>query len=131
MPAPSVATSTPKKSESTQEQRKETVRKALLAANQALADGRLTTPPETSAYTLFNQVLKLEPGSEEAARGLKSVRDGLINRTLAELAGNALNDARRSLQAASEMGADPMLVANLQDEIDYQQRVSSSPTENQ
>lgn len=129
--APSVTSPAAQNGESSEKQAQEMVRTTLLAANQALADGRLTAPTQTSAYTLFSEVLKLEPGSQEAANGLKSVREALINRTLAELAGRSLNDARKSLQAASEMGADPMLVANLQDEIDYQQRMSSSPTENQ
>jgi hypothetical protein len=79
------------------------------------------SPPDANAYTLYNRVLALDPESAEAKRGLQSVRAGLINNTLASLAGNALDDARRSLKAAADAGADPMLVANLQGEIEYRQ----------
>jgi hypothetical protein len=95
--------------------------RALFAADQALAQGRLMSPPEANAFALYNRVLALDPESPEAKRGLQSVRARLINNTLASLAGNALEDARRSLKAAADAGADPMLVANLQGEIEYRQ----------
>jgi len=98
-------------------------RRALFAADLALAQGRLTTPPEASAYTLYSRVLALDPGSPEARNGLQSVRDELVNRALAQLAGGALDDARRSLQAAADSGADPLLVARLRGEVDYRQRL--------
>ena len=100
-------------------------RRALFAADQALAQGRLTTPPDANAYALYNRVLALDPESPEARNGLKSVREKLINRALAELAGNALDDARRSLETAAEVGADPLLVANLRDEVDYRQLINT------
>ena len=108
--------------ETTQAQPAELAR-ALFAADRALAQGRLTSPPESSAYALYNRVLALDPGSGEAKKGLQSVRQGLINRALAQLAGNALDDARQSLQAAADAGADPMLVADLRGEIDSRQRL--------
>ena len=95
------------------------LRRDLRAAALALAQGRLTSPPEASAYTLYNRVLALDPGSPEAMSGLQSVRQGLINRALAQLAGNRLDDARRSLQAAADAGADPQLVADLRGEVEY------------
>jgi hypothetical protein len=98
--------------------------RALIAADQALADGRLTTPKESSAYTLYKRVLAIDPGSAAAKRGLQSVRDGVINRALAELANSRLDDARRSLKTAAEVGADPLLLANLQNEVDQRQRVT-------
>ena len=101
------------------------LRRDLLAADLALAQGRLTTPPEGSAYTLYNRVLALDPGSPEARTGLQAVRQELINRALAQLAGNALDDARRSLQAAANAGADPQLIADLRSEVDYRQRLSN------
>jgi hypothetical protein len=97
------------------------LRRDLLAADLALAQGRLMTPPETSAYTLYNRVLAVDPGSPEATSGLQSVRQGLINRALAQLAGDDLDDARRTLQSAADAGADPRLIADLRDEVDYRQ----------
>jgi len=96
--------------------------RALFAADQALAQGRLMTPPESSAYTLYSRVLAIDPGSPQANSGLQSVRQALINRAMAQLAANALDDARRSLQEATDAGADRSLVAHLRDEVDYRQR---------
>jgi hypothetical protein len=45
----------------------------------------------------------------------------LINRALAQLAGDDLDDARRTLQSAADAGADPRLIADLRDEVDYRQ----------
>ncbi len=98
-------------------------RRTLRAADVALEQGRLTTPPEASAYTLYNKVLALDPDSPEARSGLQSVRQGLINRALAQLASDALDDARTSLQAAADTGANPMLVADLLREVDYRQQL--------
>jgi hypothetical protein len=98
--------------------------RALLAADQALADGRLTTPTETSAYTLYKRVLAMDPGSVEAKKGLQSVRAAVINRALAQLASRQLEDARRTLKTASDVGADPVLLANLRNEVEYRQRLA-------
>ena len=100
-----------------------TLRRDLLAAELAFAQGRLTTPPEASAYTLYNRVLALDPGSPQAMSGLQSVRQELINRVLAQLAGDDLDDARRTLQAAADAGANPQLIADLRGEVDYRQRL--------
>jgi hypothetical protein len=45
----------------------------------------------------------------------------LINRALAQLAGDDLDDARRTLQSAADAGANPLLIADLRDEVDYRQ----------
>ena len=105
------------------------VTRTLFAADQALAQGRLTTPAEANAYTLYNRVLAVNPESVEARTGLKSVRQGLINRALAQLASGALEDARMSLQAATDVGADPSLVAHLRDEVNYRQQVVNARAE--
>ncbi len=105
------------------------VTRTLFAADQALAQGRLTTPAEANAYTLYNRVLAVNPESVEARTGLKSVRQGLINRALAQLASGALEDARMSLQAATEVGADPSLVTHLRDEVNYRQQVVNARAE--
>lgn len=98
-------------------------RRALRAADVALEQGRLTTPPEANAYTLYNRVLDLDPKSPEARSGLQSVRQALINRALAQLASDALDDARKTLQAAADTGANPLLVGDLLREVDYRQQL--------
>jgi hypothetical protein len=101
----------------------------LQAADLALAQGRLTTPPESSAATLYNRVLAEDPKSPEATRGLQSVRQALINRALAALAAGRLDDAQRTLEAAAEVGADPGLVADLSAEVAFRQRSIGGPNE--
>ena len=98
----------------------------LRAGDVALAQGRLMTPTETSAYTFYKKVLALDPKSAEALGGLKSVRQGLINRALADLAMNELDGARSSLQAAANAGVNPALVADLRGEVEYRQRLSDA-----
>jgi hypothetical protein len=98
-------------------------RRDLLAADLALAQGRLVTPPESSAYTLYSRVLAQDPGSDRASRGLQAIRQGLINQVLAQLAGGDLDAARMSLQAAERVGANPQLVTDLGGEVDYRQRL--------
>ena len=109
--------------EATQALEAELARQDLLAADLAMELGRLVEPPEESAYTLYNRVLNRYPDSPEANAGLKAVRQGLINRTLAQLAGNELDNARSSLQAAETAGVNPQLIANLRGEIEYRQQL--------
>src|SRR5262249_37925306 len=61
--ASSVAAKTPLQGKAARDQAGQ---RALAAANQALADGRLTSPPEENAYTLYNKVLAIDPGSAKA-----------------------------------------------------------------
>lgn len=96
-------------------------RRDLQAANLALAEGRLTMPPDSNAYRLYNRVLAVDPGSPEAMEGLQAVRQALINRALAQLAGDELEAARRTLQSAADTGADADLVTNLLAEVDYRE----------
>jgi hypothetical protein len=98
-------------------------RRDLRAADLALAQGRLTTPPEVNAFALYTGVLERDPGSAEASRGLQTVRQALVNRALAQLADDALADARRTLMAAAEAGVNPKLIADLRTEVDYRQRL--------
>jgi hypothetical protein len=99
----------------------------LLAADLALAQGRLTFPPEENALALYTRVLSEDPGSPEAMSGLQAVRRELVNRALAQLASNDLDGSRQTLQAAADAGVDPQLVANLRDEVDYRQEQMDAP----
>jgi TonB family protein len=101
----------------------QTRRGLLRAADLALEQGRLTTPPASNAYAHYSRLLELDPDSKPAVQGLQSVRQALINRTLAQLAAVALDDARSSLAAAAETGVNAQLVADLRSEIDYRQRL--------
>jgi TonB family protein len=101
-------------------------RRILLSADTALSQGRLTAPPGSNAYELYNRVLELEPDSKEASKGLQTIRQRLINQALAQLATGALEEAGDSLQAAADAGANPMMVADLNREVNYRQRLADA-----
>jgi len=98
----------------------------LLAAQLALAQGRLTQPPEDSAFTLYKQLLASNPESSEARRGFRTLGTALVNRAFAEVAAERWSDARATLAAAAEAGASPNLVADLSGEVAYQQRLADA-----
>lgn len=54
------------------------VRKLLDAAQQALADDRLTTPAEHSAYGYYRQILDLAPAHPVASQGLERIVERYI-----------------------------------------------------
>ena len=91
-----------------------------------MAKGRLTQPPEDSAYTLYKRLVAFNPESSEARRGLQAVGAALVNRAFAELAAKRWSDARATLAAAAEAGASPDLIANLSGEVDYQRRLADA-----
>jgi hypothetical protein len=101
-------------------------RRILLSADRALEQGRLVQPPEANAFDLYSRVISLDPEIEEAAAGLVAVRQALINRALAQLATGDLKNADESLVAAAEAGANPMMVADLRNEVEYQIRIADA-----
>jgi TonB family protein len=98
----------------------------LLAAELALVRDQLIAPRETSAFALFSRVLQRYPDSPEAQLGLQAVREKLINRTFAQLAEGAWIDAAATLEAAEEAGADPQLVIDLRNEVDYRLQLAEA-----
>ncbi len=100
----------------------------LATADLALAQGRLVTPAEASAFTLYSKVLDIEPDSVEAAEGIKAIQQGLINQALAQLARNELLEAESTLASANMTGANPSLVADLQAEVEFRQKLAAAQT---
>ncbi len=98
----------------------------LLAAELALAQGRLTQPPEDNAYSLYKKLVASNPESSDARRGFQALGAALVNRAFAELAAKRWGDARATLAAAAEAGASPNLVADLSGEVAYQQRLADA-----
>ncbi len=99
------------------------VKQKLVAAADALQADKLAPPAEPNAFTLYQQVLAVEPDSEAAKRGLDLVRAGLLDRARALLAADDLAQTRVHLDAAESAGANPGDVAKLRDEMDYRQRL--------
>ena len=55
--------------------RSKDIEKFLISAKESLDAYRLTTPPETSAYHYYNEVLKLDPENREAKQGIEEIAD--------------------------------------------------------
>lgn len=54
----------------------------LAAAEQAIRENRLMTPEQGSAYSLYQQVLALAPGSEDAKRGFEKIVERYVRLAL-------------------------------------------------
>lgn len=99
------------------------VKEQLLAAAEALQLDRLMPPAEPNAYTLYNKVLAVEPGSEAALRGLELVREGLLDRARTLLSAADMTETLAHLDAAERAGADAGQIAELRSAAEYQQRL--------
>lgn len=95
----------------------------LIAAAEALQADKLMPPMQPNAFTLYQQVLAVEPDSEAAKRGLELVRAGLLDRARTLLAADDMSEARAHLAAAERAGASATEVANLRERADYRQRL--------
>jgi TonB family protein len=98
----------------------------LVAASEALQSDRLMPPASPNAFDLFNAVLARDPSSAAAQRGLALVRDALLDRTGSLIAGGSLDQAGTLLVQAKVAGADPLQVAQLQQELAYRTRLKDA-----
>jgi TonB family protein len=95
----------------------------LLAAAEALQADRLMPPASPNAFDLFSAVLKRDPESDAAQRGLALVQDALLDRAGALIAAGSLAEAGALLAQAQVAGAKPARIAALQADLAYQQRL--------
>lgn len=72
----------------------------LAAAEQAMAEDRLTTPPVGSAYALYQEVLALAPGNEAAERGLEKIVERYVQLALRAAELQRYPQARSMLERA-------------------------------
>jgi TonB family protein len=99
------------------------VKEQLRAAAEALQADRLMPPAEPNAFTLYQQVLAVEPDSEAAKRGLELVRSGLLDRAHTLLAADDMAATRAHLDDAERAGADGAAITRLRERADYRQRL--------
>ena len=91
----------------------------LDAAEAALADDRLTAAPgEESAHTLYEEVLKLDPGNEEATRGVERVVERFVELALEAADTWQLARARSMLARARLIDPDHPSIAPTQSQVD-------------
>lgn len=83
------------------------IERLLGEAEQALEDGALVEPSDTSAWGLYQQILALDDDNETALRGLEAVRAGLLARIDVLLEQGDFGEADALLAQAAERGADP------------------------
>jgi len=72
----------------------------LGSAANALGEGRLVEPPGENALDLYRAVLSLDPGNEQAARGIARVADALLAEAEVALFNGDLASAASALDAA-------------------------------
>ena len=75
----------------------------LAAAEQAIAEDRLTTPPAGSAYALYQEVLALAPGNEAAERGLEKIVERYVQLALRATEVQRYPQARSMLERARQV----------------------------
>ena len=103
-----------------------TIRDDLLAAAEALREGRLVEPDEPNAYGLFSSVLERDPNSEPALRGLTLVRDALLDRAEAQIGSGDLEAAFDAMAVAAKADADEDGLRRLREELAYKMRLANA-----
>lgn len=104
-------------------QENQQVKEQLLAAAESLQADRLMPPAQPNAFTLYQQVLKVEPGSAAATRGLELVREGLLERARTLLAADDMTATFANLADAERAGASRTEIASLRERAEYRQRL--------
>ena len=86
---------------------------ALLGeAAAAFADNRLTTPAETSAYTIYLQVLALDPANAAAEQGIADIVERYLEWAITNAANFDISKATDYLRRAQSVDAEhPNIVA--------------------
>ena len=79
------------------------VQRLLDQAGQALESGSLITPAEASAWSLYQQVVVIDPDNPAAADGLDAVREQLLTRIDEVLEDNDFETAEMLLARAEDM----------------------------
>ncbi len=102
------------------------IQENLLAAAQALREDRLVAPEGDNALALFRAVLAKDKNSEAAKRGLDLVSSELISRAWTKLRGQDLAGASAALADAAAAGASESAIAEVQEEIAYQNELANA-----
>jgi serine/threonine protein kinase len=83
----------------------------LAAAQRALADGKLVSPDQDNARSFFNSLLVLEPGNEDALRGLRMISDRYVQQAHQALNADDPASAHTALTVATETDPENPAVA--------------------
>jgi len=87
----------------------------LERARIAFEELRLTTPPESSAFANYQEALRLDPGNEDARRGLEKIVERYVQFALGAIQRHQFARARTMLQRAQSVDANhPAIEPTLQ-----------------
>jgi TonB family protein len=89
----------------------------LALANKALSDGRLVEPAGESALDLFRSALALNPSSEQARNGVRSVADKILERGEKALMSEKLEEAVASVELARDIQPDHPRLSFMDEQI--------------
>jgi hypothetical protein len=107
----------------------EAIERWLLAADQALQQYRLTTPPEDNAYDYYQRVIKLDHDHEEALAGIDKIADRYAILARKQLNRGRYTLARRYVQRGIEVRSDHAELLALRAKIDKRSRARTAQRE--
>lgn len=93
------------------------VQAELALANEAFNQGKLLEPAGESALDYYRSALALDPNSEAAKAGVRSVVDKILGRAETALTAEHLEDAIRSIETARDIDATHPRLAFLDTQI--------------
>ena len=99
MPAQNTAATTP----SSLPEKPDPVQAELLLAKEAFAQNKLLEPAGESALDLYRSALALDPKSEAAKAGIRSVVDKILERAEASLTAERLEEAIKNIETARDI----------------------------
>jgi len=97
--------------------RPDPVKAELALANEAFAQGKFLEPAGESALDLYRSALALDPNSEDAKAGIRSVVDKVLERAESALTAERLEEAIRNIETARDIDASHPRLAFLDTQI--------------
>jgi TonB family protein len=97
--------------------RPDPVQAELALAKEAFAQGKFLEPAGESALDLYRNALALDPNSEAATAGIRSVVDKVLERAEASLTAERLEEAIRNIETARDIDASHPRLAFLDTQI--------------
>src|SRR5690606_9073604 len=84
-------------------ERPDPVKAELALAKEAFSQNKFIEPPGESALDLYRSALALDPNSQEAKDGIRSVVDKILERAEAALLAERLEEAIRTIETARDI----------------------------
>ena len=97
--------------------RPDPVKAEIALAKEAFAQGKFLEPAGESALDLYRSALALDPNSEDAKAGIRSVVDKVLERAEAALTAERLEESIRNIETARDIDASHPRLAFLDTQI--------------